>query len=87
MGKKNKISDLNDHLFEQLERLNDDTLTGEELDQELKRATGMSNIAEKIIENGKLALQAIRTADDIGMNTTQQSRLLIGASMFSVTDE
>ena len=56
--KKNKLIDLNDHLFEQLERLNDDDLTGDQLDQEIKRAQAMSNCASKIIDNASLALKA-----------------------------
>ena len=54
---KNTLQDLNNHLFEQLERLNDEDLTDEELDRELKRAEGMTKIATQIIENGELAFK------------------------------
>ena len=33
---KNTLTDLNNYLFEQLERLNDDELTDEQLERELK---------------------------------------------------
>lgn len=55
---KNKLSDLNNHMFEQLERLNDDDLTREDLEKEIKRARAMSNVATKIIDNGQLILDA-----------------------------
>lgn len=55
---KNKLEDLNNHLFEQLERLNDVDLTGDELDEELKRAKAVASISSQIIENGRLVLDA-----------------------------
>ena len=55
---KNKLSDLNDHLFEQLERLNDDELSEEELDLEIKRSKAVANIARNIIDNADVVLQA-----------------------------
>ena len=47
---KNTLSDLNNHLFEQLERLNDEDLEGENLDKELRRSEGMTKIAEQSYE-------------------------------------
>lgn len=55
---RNKLTDLNDHLFEQLERLNDEDLTSEELEKEIERSKAMTNVARVIIENGRLALDA-----------------------------
>ena len=52
---RNTLSDLNNHLFEQLERLNDEDLSEEQLDRELRRSEGMTKVAEQIIRNGELA--------------------------------
>mgnify|MGYP001374529062 CR=1 FL=1 len=63
---KNKLSDLNDHLFEMMERLNDDTLMEEHGEKEINRAKAMSDIGKTIIENGKLVLEAQKHADEFG---------------------
>ena len=63
---KNTLTDLNDHLFEQLERLNDDDLTDEELEKELRRSEGMTKVATQIIENAGLAFKAMRHMDEYG---------------------
>jgi len=55
---KNKLSDLNDHLFEQLERLNDDDLTAEEITKEVTRTDAFVKVSEQIINNATLALRA-----------------------------
>lgn len=52
---KNTITDLNNHLFEQLERLNDEEITGKELEQEIKRAEGIVKVSNQIIMNAELA--------------------------------
>lgn len=61
---RNTLSDLNNHLFEQLERLNDEDLTGEDLQQELQRSKAVSSIAQNIINNGSLVLQAQKFRDE-----------------------
>ena len=53
---KNTLVDLNDHLFEQLERLNDEELRGEDLKDEIIRAKSISDIASKIIDNANTVL-------------------------------
>lgn len=69
---KNTLEDLNNHLFEQLERLNDEDLEPEALDRELKRAEGMSKVAEQIIRNGELAYKTMVHMDEYGYNTTKK---------------
>lgn len=63
-NRKNKLADLNDHLFEQLERLNDDSLTGEKLSAEIERSRAVGGIARNIIDNARLALDAQKALGD-----------------------
>jgi hypothetical protein len=55
---KNKQTDLNDHLFMQLERLSDESLSTEQLAVEIDRSKSITAVAQQIIANGKLALDA-----------------------------
>jgi len=60
---KNKLSDLNDHLFAELERLGDEDLSGEQLNEEISRAKAVADIASQVISNGTLVLKAKLAAD------------------------
>ena len=64
---KNKLRDLNDHLFAQIERLGEENLTEEQINKEAGRAEAMVKVADKIIANGNLALQASKHAAEYGL--------------------
>ena len=61
---KNKFVDLNNHLFEQLERLNDADLKGKALQEEISRARAMADVSGKIIEAGKTVILAARVRQE-----------------------
>ena len=63
---KNTLGDLNNHLFEQLERLNNDDLVGDKLEEEIKRSEAVAKISEKIIKNGELQYKAMKPMDEYG---------------------
>jgi hypothetical protein len=58
MSEKNSLSTLNDHLFEQLDRLS--SSKGEALKVEIERTRAMAGLAKEMTENAKLALEVQR---------------------------
>jgi len=61
---KNKLTDLNDHLFAQLERLSDENLAGDALKEEIARSRAVADMAQRITENARLHLDAVQLAVD-----------------------
>jgi hypothetical protein len=55
---QNKLTDLHNHLFAELERLSDEDLAGEELQSEIARAKAITDVAGAVIANGNLVLKA-----------------------------
>lgn len=73
---KNKMTDLNNHLFAQLERLSDEELAGEQLADEINRARAVTEVAREIIANGTLVLKA-RVAMDNSLSGGRLPKMLL----------
>lgn len=66
---RNKLSDLNNHLFAQLERLEDEGLKPEELQIEIERSKAVAIISKEIIGNARLTFEAAKfTANKLPMD-------------------
>lgn len=59
---KNRLSDLNDHLFAQMERLSEEGLSGDRLEEEVRRTQAIVGISDQIVGNAKLRLNAVKAA-------------------------
>jgi hypothetical protein len=57
---KNKLNDLNDHLFAQLERLADEDMTPEQIEAEVKRTSAIVEVSDQITQNSRTRLQAAK---------------------------
>ncbi len=77
---RNTLVDLNNYLFEQIERLQDDSLSEEELNKELKKSDAIAKIGEKIIANGELAFKTMKHMDEYGYGQDRQVPVLLRGS-------
>lgn len=74
----NDLNSLNNYLFEQLERLNDDEELEKNgnLEKELKRSKAIASLSTAIVNNAKLVLDVKKYADEVG-TTNEKSVLLL----------
>lgn len=63
---KNKPIDLNNHLFAALERLNDESVQGEDLKEEIERSRAIAGIAKQIVDQQKNIIIAERLRSERG---------------------
>ena len=70
----NNLTDLNNYLFEELERLNDDETLDQDnnLEKELKRAKAITGISTSIVNNAKLVLDVKKYADELGIQNESE---------------
>lgn len=72
----NKLTDLNNMLFEQIQKIQNNDLSGESLDVEIKRAGAITSVANTIIANADLALKAQKLSADQGRKVVYDNPLL-----------
>lgn len=57
---QNTLTDLQNHLFTALERLNDESLDADAVQQEIERSRAVADIGKVVIANANTEMQAIR---------------------------
>lgn len=73
---QNNLSDLNNHLFAQLELLSSGELKNEELEAEIKKSKAMTSISAQILKIADVQLKAIKTAENCGLLNDEMPALL-----------
>ena len=63
---KNSLSDLNNHLFAALERLNEEDLKGDDLTAEISRSQAVTGVAEAILHNADTQIRALKLLNESG---------------------
>ena len=58
---RNKLSDLRDHMFAALERIDDDQLTPEQLKNEIDKAKSIAMVGSVIINSAKVEVDYIKS--------------------------
>lgn len=61
---KNSMQDLNNHLFAQLERLNDESIGHNEMSQEIEKAKAMAQVGKVLSKNAEIVLKAEQLLSD-----------------------
>ena len=74
---QNNLSDLNNHLFVQLELLNSGELNDEELERELKKSKALTSISTQILNIARLQISAIKTAESCGLLNKDLPALIV----------
>lgn len=69
---RNTLGDLNNHLFAQLEHLNDEEITGEKLEDEIIRSKAVIGVSKQIIANANVVLKAKSIELEYGKNNEKE---------------
>ena len=75
---KNNLADVNNHLFEMLEKLGDDDVVNdkEKLNAELQRAKAMVDVSQTILSVASVQVSALRVAEECGYKQEELPALI-----------
>lgn len=68
---KNKLADLNNHLFAQLERLAEEDMTAEQIEAEVKRTDAIVAVSDRVTGMADMQLKAAKLIADHGAHLRQ----------------
>ena len=72
---KNTLLDLNNYLFAEIERLDDESLDDEALKKEISRAKAVTGLASQVVANASVILKAAIAKKEYGADVP---RLVVG---------
>lgn len=76
---KNTLLDLNNHLFAQMERLSDESMSAKDLNMEIERSKAITQVSKSIVSNASLQLQAIKLkAEHHGLGKSDLPSEIVG---------
>ena len=60
---RNTLDDLVNHLFAEMERLGDESMTPEQMRDEIERSRALSGVAQRVIETANVTLRVMEFKD------------------------
>ena len=72
----NSLADLNVILFNQIQKIQNDDATDEELEKEIKKSEAITKLSSQVLSSANIALQAQKQFDEYGTGRTVDIPLL-----------
>ncbi len=72
----NSLADLNAILFSQIQKIQNENATDEELEKEIKKSEAITKLSSQVLSSANIALQAQKQFDEYGTGRTVDIPLL-----------
>lgn len=72
----NSLADLNAILFNQIQKIQNEDATDEELEKEIKKSEAITKLSSQVLSSANIALQAQKQFDEFGTGRTVDIPLL-----------